>query len=1103
MPKWLIIILIVVSLGIIIFVSAGLPLTLKFVKAKIESGLTRTIGRPVDIHKLRGNLFYSVRIEGFKIKDLGRIERIECSYNLFKLINKEIHINRLFVSGIDIDINQVIDLKERLASRKETEPQAEVFTLYIGNLEISDTEFFGIFNDKKFSANVVTEAKVAEDFLILRRLLIKSHHSKILIDGKISLKQGEINLNYSLNILLDDFVPGGLSGRVDACGRVMGDAQHPRVFNESRFIIGNKNARYQGRLGLEWAMPLLDSLSLNLDINGSNILSEAKDVAFLNWDLSLKILNQEISARFNSNYGRVDVDGALKGVIKEPEFCGKLKGGFFYKGLNPKFYGQLDYKDNRITVSDFRLQDKGIDIIFDCLVDTKMDNQLRADLLIACSDLKIFAPLIKNAPNIEGGFDINARIRGTMERPDARARFIGRNLKIENEEIKNIGAVFLYKDRAIVVKNGLINSSRGPIVFYAGYDIDNQVIKGYLRSPGVSLGPFEVFGTDTIPVQGRFGFDIDFWGKLFNPEVSGKFLFSEFQYDTLRFDPYNLRFNLKDSTLKFFFNNNIKSFLVDGVFDIRESYPFKIKLSLNHFDLTPYIIDADTAYLCGDIDIKGDVDHPEDITGVVQIDTVNFLMAKTKVKSLGAILIGLRNQRVDFDNFHLLVQDQPIKIKGTIPMLSDAEDMNLSLSSEEIELSDLVEFFPQKPKVQGRLKFGVNITGSINMPEIDGSLNFANIRYQEPGIRVDSVDGKISFQNQRISIDYIKGNINNGNFHIGGFVDIKGRAVDTMSVGIEFNKIDFDVRDFGSVLFTARVNSFAHNDTFYIDGNVVVDRALYCEPFNLQKIVNLLTSVNRPPSKELKVLKRIYCNIGVSSRDGVKISNNIANVDMGLNLQIKGYASRLNVSGVINTRESGYIRYLGREFEIIDAVIRFDNPYEIDPEISLDASHIITYQDIDYEIFMHLKGTTKKWHLRLDSRPPIPEPDIVSLLVTGKRRPQLNISSALKNIELDKAGKEYAVGLVRGTIERNVEKTLNLENFTIKGDLIEPRMLHFGFERKIGPRLKLIYWSGIEVWELQSIGLNYDLNKNISIFTLHDQESMNSSIDFDIHFKFR
>ena len=200
--------------------------------------------------------------------------------------------------------------------------------------------------------------------------------------------------------------------------------------------------------------------------------------------------------------------------------------------------------------------------------------------------------------------------------------------------------------------------------------------------------------------------------------------------------------------------------------------------------------------------------------------------------------------------------------------------------------------------------------------------------------------------------------------------------------------------------------------------------------------------------------------------------------------------------------DEGTIEYLGKKFKITNAVIQFDDPYKIDPVIDLLATSTITAADGEYEVFMQLQGTATTWRLELNSNPPLPEQDIVSLVLIGQRRPGA-VSGMAKEVDLKGRVKDYALDMIRQNIERTTAGVLGLDQFTIAGDLSDPATLRIGVEKSIAEGFTLHYSTGVESWELQQIGASYDLTRHISVTTLYDQENRNTSVDLELHWKIR
>jgi len=611
-----------------------------------------------------------------------------------------------------------------------------------------------------------------------------------------------------------------------------------------------------------------------------------------------------------------------------------------------------------------------------------------------------------------------------------------------------------------------------------------------------------VVGEDKISIGCKIAFDVQLHGSIFNPAGNGEISFNDFVYDTLNFDDYKLMFTVADSSIVLSFLDDKESIHLKAEAALYEPFSFNTVLMLHHFDFVDYI-KADAGYITAQVSIHGTVSQPEEIVGTIQIDSLYIGMQKKGIRNVDDIIINVNKGFVDIRSCIVAIENQQIHLQGIVPLDLEQDSFNLSIKSSKIDIANIVAMVLDAPHIEGIFYADLVIGGTLKKPKINGQLNLEHVKYSLPDIEIDSVYSVLQFSDTYVNIDYIKGKINKGSFRISGFADVVEGRVDTLFVDLLFDNIDLRLKDYGSVVLSSVTNASARKDSFVISGEVIVNKAVYDVPFNLRTIIKLLTTANQPPPEQHEILKRIYCDIGISAPHGAEIANNVANVAVDFDLQLKGYLSKLNVYGTISTSEKGTVQYLGKKFEIVNAVIEFDNPYKIDPTLNLEARHFISSEESDYEIFMYLSGTVEQWHLDLRSNPPVPEQDIISLLLIGKRRPTTQVLKGGKRIDLEDMAKDYAAGLVRGTIEETAERTLGLEKFTITGELLDPKQLDIGVEKKFGKRLTLIYGTGIESWELRRIGINYDITDNLSIFTLHDQEHMNSSVDLDFHLKIK
>jgi len=452
---------------------------------------------------------------------------------------------------------------------------------------------------------------------------------------------------------------------------------------------------------------------------------------------------------------------------------------------------------------------------------------------------------------------------------------------------------------------------------------------------------------------------------------------------------------------------------------------------------------------------------------------MQLFVEQKPIENIKAIIADLEGGEIHVQSCELTFAGQNLNLQGSMPLDFESAAMDLSASSSEIKLSDIAYLLPKDPAISGVLKFSLHVGGRPEALDIDGQLTLANGRYDFNNVRIDSVNSYFKFKNGVITSERFSGKMNKGRFAIEGFADLSRGLLDTVSLVIEVDRVDYTNKEFGRVVSSADLQVSVKRDSMWVSGEVVINEAVYDKAMRLQTVIGLLTKANRPAPQQPEISRRIYCNVGITVPDSVKIANNVANLAVKADLQLKGYLAHLNVYGTIAALNEGTIQYLGKKFKIVNAVIQFDDPYKIDPVIDLTATSTIAAADDDYEIYLLLDGTATTWHLELNSNPPLPEQDIVSLLLIGQRRPGA-VGGMAKELDLKGKVKDYALDMVRHNIEKTTEEFLGLDEFTLTGDLSDPAKMRIGIEKSIAAGFRLHYSTGVESWELYQV-LEYHL----------------------------
>ncbi len=1102
MKKIVLVPIILMGLFLIIFIIGGMPFFHSFVKGKLEGIIEDEINVPAHIGAIRGNLFYSIEIVDVNIDNTVAFDKLRLSFNILKLLFKEVDIDALLIDGLKVNVRQMqtlihsIEEQKAEPERKKTTP----FKIRIRQLSVVNSDIFDFLDNRDINAMFDIKGELLASALLIDTLTVKIDKSYVSVRGEIPLDEdGELNLYYNLHIKLEELNIDDLQGVIVSDGNISGQISSPRIESCSDIDVTYQENKMSGTVELQWQTPMLDSLNLitRVDAIIPSIQNsvDSKD----KWKAVLNIRNKDLLCDINSSYGNIKLIGSLSGHMENPDLNTAITGKIKYMDFCPQIRGKIIYENSQLVLKDFGVRSKEFLMQGDASLSTVQPQDINADLLISCDDLTSINDFIKTPQPINGELTIVAQVKGTVLNPIIMSTVDLENIRVYTEMIESAEIVASFEDSILYLKSGAVSSPRGTINFTGQYGLADSIFSARIFSDDICLRSPEVFNEDTFCIDGNIGFDFSFSGSILNPAGKGTLSFKNFMYDTVKFDDYFLQYTLKDSVVNVSFCNDKKTFDLTIESEIYAPFFFNTELALNHFDLKSYI-PADDGYITARMFAQGNAEVFENITGNIRIDSIYLLVQQSTIQNEEVVRVDIDHGLVNIASCIFMIHDQKLVLQGKLPMDVESSQMELSLELPKTDISHLVMALPDAPPIHGFLFADVDVSGSLKKPQINGQLILENIRYSMPNLKLDSVYSIVQFQNSHIALEHLRGKINKGSFEIDGSADMSDGKISSLNINFACDNVDIKHEIFGAAVLSSAIHTTAHGDSFKINGEVTIDKAIYDIPLDLEMILKMLTQVNRPPPKQSEIAKKIYCDLGICSPHGIKVINNVADVDINLDLQIKGYLSRMNVYGTITTPHEGTIKYLGKQFEIIHAVIQFDDPYKINPILDVEASSFVSTADGDYEIFMYVQGPVDKWRLELTSNPPIPEQDIISLLVLGRRRPISEVITQVKDLGLDGAARDYAEELVRGTIEKTAEQTLGLEKFTITGDLLDSRNLDVNIEKRFGKKFILIYGSGIESWELNRIGVNYDVTDNISIFTLHDQENMNSSVDLDFHF---
>ena len=450
---------------------------------------------------------------------------------------------------------------------------------------------------------------------------------------------------------------------------------------------------------------------------------------------------------------------------------------------------------------------------------------------------------------------------------------------------------------------------------------------------------------------------------------------------------------------------------------------------------------------------------------IIMIDTlkINYRGVKVMGDGITAEIDSLLNL-----SGRILVEGNPVDFSGQIPLGQDA-GLNLTITADSI---DLVRFNRLLPAVveRGIVSAHLLLSGKMNHPQISGRFRPDSVVVIY-GDTIGPISGRVSYGNGIIIIDSLMVDYRKGKILFSGDLG-KGIAVNIDGLRFPIGKSSYSTLD-GQIRVAGPIDSLRIKGELAVEGE-------YSDPIDIA----LLTRTNRPMPKFLSGLQ---LDLGIKLKFWVR--NEVAQLLLLGDLEVKGSPSQPGVVGRVLIESGGRVHYLGRSFTIEYGAIDLTDPHSIAPELDLIGRTTIRYQEVDYTIQLKISGSPQNLVIGLTSDPPLPRPEIIALLITGKTRGMIRIPEVR---EVGEKAVAYLLEKIKDDIESRTARALGLEEITLSRERI-------GLRKRIYKKAILSYSTGFESWEEQVIGIDYEINPNLSIYSTYDMGNRDTGGGLDLH----
>lgn len=529
--------------------------------------------------------------------------------------------------------------------------------------------------------------------------------------------------------------------------------------------------------------------------------------------------------------------------------------------------------------------------------------------------------------------------------------------------------------------------------------------------------------------------------------------------------------------------------------------------------LSPFLDPSTVNEISGSLDASLEATSAEmdlsSVTGYFQIDRLDLRVADLPVSQRVPTRIVARDGFARVEAWDWVGQGATLSVAGQI-RLEDREAAFLANGFVDLRL--LTPFVRDSGMaLAGRVEPRLSITGAIDNPRIDGDLTLADgeLRLADPRVIVSDLEARAVLNRTSAQITALTGTVNGGTLTGGGslsFVSTEGLgaqlATTIRGMALEFpdglrSEIDADLNLAAASLVGGPEGS---EPAGRISGMVTVVQGSYREPLAVVAGIlagmraQALTTGAAGVTEVSPIMSALALDVRLITEDDIIVDNNYGRLDLGADLRVIGTAAAPSLAGRADVREGGQL-FVGRNvYTVTSGAIDFTNPTVIEPNLNIVATTRVGAEDIEVTI----TGSAESPTVALDSSSGLGEPEIASLLLTGRRLEDLPPGDAafvgtqvLGNFSAEVLGfASRAVGL--DTIRLGGVDTPNTRRDAFESETDVDPTTRLTFGKNIGPNANVTFSQSLRDSDAQAWIVDYALRRGLELRFVSDDDDLRS-----------
>ena len=815
--------------------------------------------------------------------------------------------------------------------------------------------------------------------------------------------------------------------------------------------------------------------------------------------------------------GRWEWDGDLSYGRHGLNFSGRLTGSdLTYQGTPVgTLRARVVYRDDALAIEEATLEpDPDSSAKLSGRIDFRGEGALSIEGTATRFPVTPILAVVGMKAPVAGRLSGSITLAGRPEAPTGHARVEVSPVVVAGLEFETLRGDLVFTPDLVEMNPVRLTQGKGQI------SVEGRMLyrgAGWVPEEGSGLPRIKVKGTDLdlsfwskvargVPLEGTASIEGAIEGALEAPRGSIAFRGSSVKVRGVVVGDLSARVDLSGEAADLVLEAPERGVKMTGRVGLGEGKPLDLRVVLSEMRLRGDAILSGSpediqVTVGGDVTILGRLSDLTSLSARASLHDFEASVAGVKVTPEAPIELTLESGKMRLAPAVLSGPGTRIEVRGEVdPGAAGTLDF---AASGRFDLK-LVRLFLKNLQATGEGTVVLHVGGALASPAYEGRLvvEAGAIRHPDMPFPVDNLLGKAEFEGARLkieSLDFLAGGgpvTGTGEIRFGDLrrsespFTISAAEVHFRGTSVkgEFPEGFRSVSDMDLTVRRAAGRTA-------LSGTIDLVRGVYVKDFKLE------SSIGRPRASEVFRVPAggLFAGIGldllVRASQDVWLRNDLGKIEGQGEVHVRGTTDRPSLAGRVTAVEGGTIRFRNVEYRVLGGTMDFADPEVINPIFDVQAETHVS----EFQVTLSTEGTLDDFHYDLSSNPPLPEPDIVALLLTGRTLGSLGPETGGLAEETITSYLSGLTGELTGRVKGKAGfDVLNIDPLQVNAQGDPTTRITVG--KQVTPDLFVAYSSDLGSTQGSVYQLDYALDRDLHFTSLRDTDG---SIGGDFKFILR